>query len=189
MQKHKSAYLKFQENQLGNKIVAPVSKRTKSEIDAEIAALKKKRKEEFFVPKCDELPLNVTQDILDKLVKLIVADGLPLSHVESYHFRLFVHALNPRFKMICSKTLALLISRRMSTFKSEIKSMLTPITKVCLTADAWSCNHRAFLGVTLHWLDEITLKRSSRAIALKRFIGISSSILFIYIYLKFTSCY
>jgi hypothetical protein len=41
----------------------------------------------------------------------------------------------------------------------------------CLTADAWSSQRRAFLGITIQWLDEVSKIRHSKALAFKRFIG------------------
>ncbi|XP_065319567.1 uncharacterized protein LOC135927488 [Gordionus sp. m RMFG-2023] len=48
---------------------------------------------------------------------------------------------------------------------------LSEVSYVCTTADCWSGHRRAFIGLTAHWLDPLTLKRRSAALALRRIIG------------------
>ncbi|EZA53577.1 hypothetical protein X777_06933, partial [Ooceraea biroi] len=51
----------------------------------------------------------------------------------------------------------------------EIKELLKKVNYICTTVDIWSDRKRSFLGVTAHWIDPITLKRKSRALACRRF--------------------
>lgn len=78
---------------------------------------------------------------------------------------------NPRYKVPCVKTLSNIIAEHYTDFMEHIRSAMSTIEVVCMTVDMWSSSHRAFIGVTLHWLDEATLKRHSEAIALRRFTG------------------
>ncbi len=54
--------------------------------------------------------------------------------------------------------------------KKEMKTSLAAVDFVCATADCWSSSNRAYLGVTIHWLDE-SLIRKSQALACKRIVG------------------
>lgn len=134
---------------------------------------KKKILEEFFVKK--KLPLNEQDVISGRILDYIVADARPLSTVDSPHFLTLVGSLNPRFQMFTRNSLAAMVVKEFNRYKDELMSMLCKVSTVCLTADAWSSQRRAFLGITIHWLDEVTLTRCFRALALKRFYGISLS--------------
>lgn len=105
------------------------------------------------------------------MVNYIVADAKPLSTVDSEHFMKMVGCLNPRFEMFSRRTLASMVAKEFTAFKSELIALVAKVGTVCLTADAWSSNRRAYLGVTLHWLNDSTFARQSRPLALKRFLG------------------
>ncbi|KZR99149.1 Uncharacterized protein APZ42_005102, partial [Daphnia magna] len=130
---------------------------------------KKKILEEFFVKK--KLPSNEQDVISGRILDYIVADARPLSTVDSPHFLKLIGSLNPRFQMFTRNSLAAMVVKEFNRYKDELMSMLCKVSTVCLTADAWSSQRRAFLGITIHWLDEVTLTRYSRALALKRFFG------------------
>ncbi|CAK9301990.1 unnamed protein product [Gordionus sp. m RMFG-2023] len=55
--------------------------------------------------------------------------------------------------------------------KESLILNLSDVSYVCTTADCWTHNRRAYLGVTAHWIDPKNLKRKSVALALKRIIG------------------
>jgi hypothetical protein len=98
--------------------------------------------------------------------------GLLYSTVDSPIFIKLIDSLNPKFQMFSRNTLAAMIVKEFNRYKDELVSLLSKVSTVCLTADAWSSQRRAFLGITVHWLDETGLTRHSRALALKCFFGI-----------------
>ena len=107
----------------------------------------------------------------DALVDYIVADARPLSTVNSYYFQRLMFKANPRYKVPCVQTTAKIIGFHYCDFKKDIIATTSKVDVVCLTTDMWSSNHRAFIGVTLHWLNEISLLRRSEAIEIRRFKG------------------
>jgi hypothetical protein len=124
----------------------------------------------FFLKK--KLPSTEQDVIAGIMLDYIVADARPLSTVDSPNFIKLIGSLNPKFQMFSRNTLAAMIVKEFNRYKDELVSLLSKVSTVCLTADAWSSQRRAFLGITVHWLDETGLTRHSRALALKRFFGI-----------------
>ncbi len=55
--------------------------------------------------------------------------------------------------------------------KSALIETLASQNHVCTTTDAWSCNNRSYLGVTIHRINQETLSISSGALACRRIIG------------------
>jgi len=62
------------------------------------------------------------------------------------------------------------IDQAFDEMKIGLKKTLSEIDYVGATADCWSSSNRAYLGVTVHWLDE-NLIRKSQALACKRIVG------------------
>ncbi|KAL4097877.1 hypothetical protein QTP88_022580 [Uroleucon formosanum] len=52
----------------------------------------------------------------------------------------------------------------------ELKMEFKTVEYVCLTADCWTVFHKAYIGVTVHWLDD-NLERHSKALACRRMFG------------------
>ena len=53
---------------------------------------------------------------------------------------------------------------------NNLKEEFTNARSVSITADGWSCGTKAFIVVTVHWLDS-ELKRKSDALACRRIVG------------------
>lgn len=130
---------------------------------------KKPVMQNFFVKK--PLPISEQDRITQSLLDFIIADAKPISTVDSPFFRRFTSSLNPRYKMVGRMGMGTLIVKEYQLYKTTLVNLLKEVQVVCLTADSWSSRHRAFLGVTIHWLEPKTLARVSKALALKRFYG------------------
>ena len=109
--------------------------------------------------------------LIDALVLFIAGDLMPLSVVDSTHFRNLCEQLDPRFQMPSRKYLS---SKPLHETSFEIqinlKLRLKKAQSVCLTIDLWSNRQmKGFLGITGHFIVDWTLK--SVMIACKRFTG------------------
>lgn len=55
--------------------------------------------------------------------------------------------------------------------KSKMIEIIKQLEFVCTTADIWSSFNKSFMGMTLHYIDDESLKRVSKLLALRRFTG------------------
>ena len=134
-------------------------------------------------------PLSKSEQMrIDKLViDYIVSEARPLHTVEEPSFLAMCHGFNPQAKVIGVKKVNQLIIAERENFIREVPEILSPVKEVCLAVDMWSTSHRAFIGITCHWIgiDEAK-KRRSLALSCQRFIGEFSVIPFhIFMYLIF----
>ena len=51
--------------------------------------------------------------------------------------------------------------------KADLTDLLAKQAFVATTADSWSASNRAFLGMTVTWLDKVTFKRHSAVLGIK----------------------
>ena len=51
--------------------------------------------------------------------------------------------------------------------KADLTDLLAKQEFVATTADSWSASNRAFLGMTVTWLDKVTFKRQSAVLGIK----------------------
>lgn len=56
-------------------------------------------------------------------------------------------------------------------YKNFNFSLLKDVQDVATTADCWSCHNKAFLGMTLHWIDEKSRSRQHAVLACRRLEG------------------
>ncbi len=95
----------------------------------------------------------------------------PLNTVQSQAFQKLVKGLSPSTTIPSQNTLRARINEEFNNMITTITSKLECARFTCSTADIWSSQNRSFLGMTAHWLDNVTLERRSVAIACKRFQG------------------
>lgn len=95
----------------------------------------------------------------------------PLRLVEEPSFIELIKRVQPKRNVLSRPTLTLLLNERFIEMKNKIREQLTTIQYVGTTADVWSASRRSFLGMTVHWLDPITLNRKSAAISCFRLKG------------------
>lgn len=84
---------------------------------------------------------------------------------------MFVKTLAPRCKMRGRRFYRKQIAATYITKKAVLKNELKEDAKwICTTADGWTSRRRAFIGITVHWLNQ-NLKRRSACLAVRRVVG------------------
>jgi len=121
-----------------------------------------------------KLPSDIQEKINLRIFDYIVAEGRPLSTVESTYFRDLLKEIDPKVEVMCVATLKKMVAKAYINFKDRLRIQFNSATEVCLTADIWGSTKRSFMGVTAHWLvtDETgKIERKSAGVACKRFEG------------------
>ena len=110
---------------------------------------------------------GVSSEEVRKLVmEYIIDDMLPLTTVESPAFKKLINELLPRpVQLPDRKTLSSYIEQAYDAMTRLIKETLGTVEKVSTMADVWTAHHRSYLGMTVHWINEKSLKRQKAAIA------------------------
>ena len=113
----------------------------------------------------------VTQASVDEaILNLVVGAVLPLHTVEVQEFVDLIKMLQPNRDVLCHKTLRARIAESASENKRKLVSLMKGLDCVATTTDCWSAYGKAFIGVTVHWIDSGTLQRSA-CLALRRMTG------------------
>ncbi len=114
----------------------------------------------------------VSQEKFNKLVLNFVIQGLhPLSIVERAEFKELFKQVLPSRHVMSRKTLVRMLEDQYISMKTDMCKVLSEQEFVATTTDAWSTNHKSYLGVTVHWIDSDTLTISSGALACRRIKG------------------
>ncbi|XP_039599784.1 uncharacterized protein LOC120522979 [Polypterus senegalus] len=115
---------------------------------------------------------QVTQAMFDKLVLTFVCEAnQPISVVETTSFKTMMETLQPQCTVMTRKTLFSKIQEAAKNMKSIIIKKLSTVNYVATTIDCWSAGQHSYLGVTCHWIDEISLERHSAALACRPLKG------------------
>jgi hypothetical protein len=110
----------------------------------------------------------------DRLVAgFIVEDMLPLATIESARFRKRLDKIPATRKPTSDrKTFSHYLNKCYTDMESKLKIISeSSLDHVSTTADIWSANNKSYLGMTVHWIDSITLKLEKAALACKRVRG------------------
>ena len=117
-------------------------------------------------------PCSLNQEHFNKLVLNFVIQGShPLWTVERPEYIELFSEILPSRQLVSRHSLGRLLDDHYSLVKSTLVKILSKQNHVCTTTDAWSSNNRSFLGVTIHWIDEESLRICSGALACRRLAG------------------
>ena len=120
---------------------------------------KKKEKHEA----AQKLPPEVQARINLRVFNYVVADALPLSTVESEHFRDLIREIDTWVQVVCGKTLKENIAADFLKYKDDLRGNYQSAIDICLTVDdAWGSKHRSFLGVTAHWFLAVLAEKKTK---------------------------
>lgn len=78
-------------------------------------------------------------------------------------------AESSHYNIISRNTVASRIDEFYSIEKEKLIAELANVKYICATADIWSTKRKSFLGATIHYVDENTLEKKSRALCCRRF--------------------
>lgn len=94
------------------------------------------------------------------LVSLVAGNLLPLSLVDSIHFRGFCESGMPGYQVPCRRTLInKLIKERHALLHSKVEHLAKSAQSICLTIDLWSNRQmKSFIGITGHMLINYSLQ-------------------------------
>lgn len=98
-------------------------------------------------------------EISDAVLFMICKDNLPLSTVENIGFRKLLNTVAPLYKLPSRKYFTSLLERRYEVCKTQYKDKIIKAECVSLTTDIWTDSQmRSFLGLTVHFLDGVSLQ-------------------------------
>ncbi|XP_077380569.1 uncharacterized protein LOC144020710 isoform X1 [Festucalex cinctus] len=89
----------------------------------------------------------------------------PLKLCEHPYTRELFSYLSPKFQLVSRKTLRRDLDVMKDKAKLAIKKLLSKQKWVATTADSWTVHNRTFLGMTVHWIDRLSLKRKMTTLA------------------------
>ncbi len=115
----------------------------------------------------------VSQSVVNSAcTQFIIKSGQAFTLVRQDAFREFFKTIQPakNLHVPCYETVIKQVKGKFEEMKSELKDHLSSAKYICTTADAWSEGHRAYLGMTVHTLDE-DLNRHSFGLACRRIKG------------------
>ena len=108
----------------------------------------------------------MSQKGLDNVVVNFAVQSLqPLSVVEQPSFKEMIQLLQPNLRVICRGTVKNRVVKSTQDMRKNLKAAMSKVEFIATTTDCWTAHRRGFLGVTAHWLDPLTMKRCSAALA------------------------
>ena len=122
------------------------------------------------------LQRKVSPAVVRSLVaEYIIDDMLPLSTVESPAFRKLVCRLLSSsvqsVELPNRKSISLYLQNAYELMVKKIMEVLEGVSQVSTTVDIWTAHHKSYLGMTIHWIEQKSLKRRKAAISCIRIIG------------------
>jgi len=114
----------------------------------------------------------LSQSAFDKdVVQMLVTDMQPLAAVEREGFKKFCTRYLPRYTLPSRRTAGRRLHEMYLMEKEKLVAKLAAVPWMSATADIWSAHKRAYMGVTLHYVESETLKMTSCHLACRRFKG------------------
>lgn len=116
------------------------------------------------------LEVNSRKKVNNAVIRFVVGTGSPFSIVEHPDFQ---HLLNvcggnvpPNRKQLMDE-----LHESFCAMVQELKNDLKNVSTVCVTADCWTVFKRSYLGMTVHWIEPVTMERKSMGISCRRIFG------------------
>jgi len=100
----------------------------------------------------------------------VVEDVLPLSTVESPAFRKLISGISSA-QVPDRKSFTQHLDKAYDEMERKVKESLENIDSASTTADVWTAHNRSYFGMTVHWIDPVSLNRCKAAICCTRIVG------------------
>jgi hypothetical protein len=113
---------------------------------------------------------KVSQTVFQSaLLSMLLEDMMPMAAVERTGFKKFCSTVLPDVIVPSRRTLMRNMNELYKTEKKKLISKLQEVKYASCTADLWSSHNRGFLGMTVHYVDLLTLDRVSHMLVCRRF--------------------
>ena len=103
-------------------------------------------------------------------MNLVVSAVLPLHIVQLPEFTDLISVMQPNRQTMSRAALRLKIKSKSKEAKDKIIALLKEQSFLATTCDCWSTYGKSYIGVTVHWINEV-LQRKSACLALRRMNG------------------
>lgn len=114
----------------------------------------------------------LSQTDIDRMILDFAIEGLlPFRFVSLPSFSRIIKTISPKFNVISESTLKRRYADMASSILHNIKTILNDVSYVATTTDGWSMRGRAFIGLTVHWIDPNTIERRWAALSCERLLG------------------
>lgn len=111
---------------------------------------------------------NKYLQIARKVLNFIVEENLPFKIVESKAFRdLLEKTCGRKIQMPTRYKIMSLLQDDYKNMKSTLKEVLAKQEHLCITADVWSSRAQSYLGLTVHYINDL-FQRESYVLAFRQ---------------------
>ncbi|KAE9522359.1 hypothetical protein AGLY_017237 [Aphis glycines] len=113
------------------------------------------------------------EKITDLVFNYILQEMRPLSTCEKPAFKNLIKGLtnNEEIYIPDHRVIGAKLNEDYKAYVTKLTEQISMKSYICTTADIWSCNNKSYFGMTVHFIDETTFKRSSYALACRRIQG------------------
>ena len=114
---------------------------------------------------------KVSPEMVRRLIAdYVVEDVLPLSTVESPAFRRLISGISS-VQVPDRKSFTQYLDGVYEEMEKKVREALESIDSVSTTADVWTAHNCSYFGMTVHWIDPVSLKRRKAAICCTSIVG------------------
>ncbi|XP_029348045.1 uncharacterized protein LOC115034759 [Acyrthosiphon pisum] len=118
---------------------------------------------------------SITKCQITELVfNYIVEEMRPIVTCEKPSFRRLIQGLtgiNDSTVLPNHKNISKILQLKYDNYVSMLTNLIEKQKHICCTANIWSANNKSFMGMTCHFIDEFSYKRSSYVLSCKRIKG------------------
>lgn len=113
---------------------------------------------------------SISKENLRRLIiNFVINENLPYNLIRKTSFRELLEGIcGKKIEMPCYETFISSLKTQSGILKRNLILLLSEQDHVCETIDAWSCRAQSYIGITVHFISEITLERHSYVLAFRK---------------------